>query len=64
MFVLVGLAAFSLALFVNAGERAGAPVPLVCILTILEYAMLVIDSLVLLYWLIKSAWIFLRELEK
>jgi len=64
MFVLAGLAAFALALFVKAGERAGAPVPLVCILTVLEYAMLIIDSLVLLYWFAKSAWIFLKEIER
>jgi len=63
-FMIVAIAAMSLALFLKVGERAGAPPAIVSILTVLEYAILIVDSLVLLCWLVKSAWIFLKELEK
>jgi hypothetical protein len=63
-FMVVGLAAMVLALFLKAAERAGAPTLLVSILTVLEYAILIADSLALLCWLVKSAWTFLKEMEK
>jgi hypothetical protein len=63
MFIVVAIPAFTLAMLVRAGERAGAPVLMVHVLTLVEYVILVLDSFVLLYCLVKSAWIFLRETE-
>jgi hypothetical protein len=64
MFIIVSIPAFGLSMLVKAGERHGAPALTVTILTLLEYAILIVDSLLLLSCLIAKAWIFLKEIER
>jgi hypothetical protein len=64
MLIAIAIPAFVLSLFVNAGKFLGAQNLLIQILTFLEYAILVVDGLVLLCCLIKEAWRFLKEKEE
>ena len=63
-FVFVSIPAFGLAMLVSAGERHGAPALTVNILTLLEYAILMVDALLLLPCLVAKAWAFLQEIER
>ena len=64
MLVAIAIPAFVLSLFVKAGEFLGAPKLLVQILTLLEYAILIVDAFVLLCCLVKDAWHFLKEKDR
>lgn len=63
MFVVLAIATMTLSLVVKACRFVGAPELTVQILTLLEYAILIADSLVLLFSLARGAWKFLRETE-
>lgn len=63
MLIAIAMPAFILSLFVKAGELLRAPTLLVHILTFLEYAILSVDAFVLMCWLVKDAWRFLKEKE-
>jgi hypothetical protein len=63
MLIAISIPAFALSLFVKAGEFLGAPKLMVQILTLLEYAILIVDAFVLMCCLVKDAWRFLKEKE-
>jgi uncharacterized membrane protein len=63
MFIILAIVAFSLAALVKFVERAGAPTFLVYVFTFLEYAIVIVDALVFLFRLAKSAWATLKDNE-
>jgi hypothetical protein len=61
MFIIIAVPAVGLAALVKATERAAVSAFVVYVLTILEYAILIVDAFALLYCLVKSAWTTLRD---
>lgn len=62
IFFIIALAAIALSVFIDFAKGHGVSGFMILIFTVLDYAILVIDSLLFLVYLVFGAWKFMKEI--